>query len=109
MPRLHVLFRCIGEAVCARGLKALMKLVPFGESLYDIAEEAYVRLKRSGEEEEQRQALAAAAGATPEQTRHEAEAVVAEIAATLTRASAWRNCTRAWRAGCEASASPCRT
>ncbi len=81
MARLRVLFRCIGEAVYAKGLKALMSLVPFGESIYDIAEEAYVRLKRSGQDEEQRQALAAAAAATPEEVRREAEAAVAEIAA----------------------------
>jgi serine/threonine protein kinase len=79
MSRIRVLFRCIGEAVYAKGLKALMSLVPFGEAIYDIAEETYVRLKRSGEPDEQRALLAAAAAATSEEARAEAEAVVAEL------------------------------
>ena len=41
MARFAVLFRCIGSALCAKGLKALVGLVPFGESLYDIAEETW--------------------------------------------------------------------
>jgi hypothetical protein len=81
MAKLGVLFRCIGEAVCVKGPRALLSLVPFGDVLYDIAEETYERLKRAASEEEQRAAIAAAAQATPEETRCEAEAAVREIAA----------------------------
>src|SRR5262245_30795882 len=81
MSRMRLFFRCIGEAVCARGLKAVMTLVPFGEAIYEIAEETYRRLKRCAKEGEQVAAVAATAAASPSEARAEAEAVVAEIAA----------------------------
>jgi hypothetical protein len=77
-----VLLRCIGMAVVVKGPRALACQIPFGEVLYDIAEEAYRRLKESGQEEEQTAGIAAAAGATAEEARREAEAAVGEIAAT---------------------------
>jgi serine/threonine protein kinase len=78
MARLRVLLRCIGEAVCVKGPKALFSLVPFGEVLFDIAEEAYRRLRESSQQE-QVAAIAAAAGASTEEARAEAEAAVAEL------------------------------
>src|SRR5262245_45787057 len=76
---LRKLLRCIGEAVCAKGMKALMSLVPFGEAIYDIAGEAYERLKKESREEERTKAIVEAAQATIEQARQEAEAAVREI------------------------------
>jgi serine/threonine protein kinase len=77
---MRMLLRCIGEAVCVKGPKALLSMVPFGEVLYDIAEETYKRFKRASEEE-QRAAIAATAEATGEKVHREAEEVVREIPA----------------------------
>jgi len=46
MAQFAVLFRCIGSALCAKGLKALVGLVPFGESLYEIAEETWKQFRQ---------------------------------------------------------------
>jgi serine/threonine protein kinase len=59
-----------------------MSLVPFGEVLYDIAEETYKRLKSAASEEEQRAAITATAQATVEQVHYEAGEVVREIASS---------------------------
>lgn len=37
MPKFRRFFRCVGEAIMAKGLKGLAGLVPFGEHLWDIA------------------------------------------------------------------------
>jgi serine/threonine protein kinase len=79
MSRLRFFLRCIGEAVCAKGLKALCSLVPMGEAVFEIAEDAYHRIKRNGEEKEQQAALAAVAAAGVEEVRREAAKAVAEI------------------------------
>jgi len=41
MAQFAVLFRCIGSALCSKGIKALVGLVPFAESLFEIAEETW--------------------------------------------------------------------
>src|SRR5262245_14462182 len=76
---LRKFFRCIGEAICAKGMKALMSLVPFGDAIYDIASETYERLKKETRETERTAAVVEAAQATLEQARVEAEAAVREI------------------------------
>jgi hypothetical protein len=45
MPGWRVWLRCIGQAVCAKGPKALLGLVPFGDVLWDVAEDACNRLR----------------------------------------------------------------
>jgi serine/threonine protein kinase len=82
MAKLNVLLRCIGMAVIVKGPRALVGLIPFGEVVYDIAEETWRRLQEAGREPEQVAAIAAAAGATTEEARREAEAVVGELAST---------------------------
>jgi hypothetical protein len=52
--KLRVLFRCIAAAVCFKGPKALLHLVPLGDVVYDIAEAAYLGLKKAASDEEQR-------------------------------------------------------
>jgi serine/threonine protein kinase len=79
MSRLRFFLRCVGEAVCSKGLKALCSLVPMGEAVYEIAEDAYQRLKRGAKEQEQQDAIAAAAAASVEEVRREAAKAVAEI------------------------------
>ena len=37
MASFKILLRSIGEAVCAKGLRALAGAIPFGEVLYDVA------------------------------------------------------------------------
>ena len=52
MARFHQLFRCIGEAVCANGLKALAGLVPMGGVVFEIAENTCQRLRESQQDEQ---------------------------------------------------------
>jgi hypothetical protein len=80
MPRLRILLRCVGQAVCARGLKALVGVLPFGEVLYDVAADALDRLRREAGEEPQA-VLREAAGAAGEEVKREAAAVAEEVAA----------------------------
>ena len=51
MPKIHQLFRCIGEAVCANGIKALAGLVPMGAVVFDIAENTCQRLRESQQDD----------------------------------------------------------
>src|SRR4051812_6465276 len=83
MARLRVLFRCIGEAVLLKGPRALLGMIPFGEGLYDIAEEAWSRVRRAADEAERPALLGAAAQAGPREARAEAEAAVREIKQTM--------------------------
>src|SRR5262245_21125177 len=75
MPGVKQLFRCVGEAVCANGLKALAGLVPLGAALYDIAENACQRLREASQEEHIHALVAAAAVADPDPVRADAQSV----------------------------------
>jgi serine/threonine protein kinase len=77
---LRNLFRCLGQAVCARGLRALVGAIPFGEAVCDIAADAYERLRRESDEEKLA-AVEEAVRASPAEVKHEADAVAAEVAA----------------------------
>jgi serine/threonine protein kinase len=81
MARLKVLFRCIGEAVCAQGLRGLAGVVPFGDVVYDVAREVLERFRRYQEEEHWREALEEAVQAAAQEVREEARAVAHEVAA----------------------------
>jgi hypothetical protein len=51
MSRLRLLFACVAEAVCRKGLKALASLVPFGDAVYEISIETWdLFVKRCQEE-----------------------------------------------------------
>jgi serine/threonine protein kinase len=80
MARLRLLFRCIGEAVCANGLKALAGLVPMGGVIYDVAEDACQRLREAQQEDQIHVLVEAAAAASPSEVKAEAEAVAQEVA-----------------------------
>ena len=71
------LFRCLGEAVCNHGLRALAGLVPFGQVVYEIAGDAFERLRQ----EEDRACLEAAARAAIQDVKEAAWAVVREVCA----------------------------
>jgi serine/threonine protein kinase len=81
MARLKLLFRCIGQAACANGLKALAGLVPLGGVLYEIAENACQRLREEEQDEQLRALMEAAAQAPAEEVKQEALAVAQEVAA----------------------------
>jgi molecular chaperone DnaK len=76
MARFGVLFRCLAEAICARGLRALVGLVPFGDVLFEVASDTLERLRRVQGEGERRAGLEAAAQAPPQQVQQEVAAVV---------------------------------
>jgi hypothetical protein len=57
MARWRVWFECVGKAVCAQGLKALVGLVPLGEALFDIAANALGWLREQRQEEQLRASL----------------------------------------------------
>jgi len=74
--------KCIGQAVVGQGLKPLVSMVPFGESLYAIAADAIDRIKKEQKgEEERRGALQGLAQAPAEEIRQQAQAVAVEVAA----------------------------
>ncbi len=82
MPRFNFFFRCLAETIVAKGLKALAGLVPFGESLYQIAEGVLTRYRAQGKIDEISDDLAATAQASAAEIRHEAEQAVQEVAGT---------------------------
>jgi serine/threonine protein kinase len=81
MAWVSVLFRCVGEAVAAHGLRALAGAVPFGTVVYDVAAGAVERFRWYQREEEARVILQEAVHATLEEAREEARAVAAEVCA----------------------------
>jgi hypothetical protein len=89
MARVKVLFRCIGEAVCAQGLRGLAGIVPFGEVVYDVAREALERFRQYQGEEELREALQEAVQAAVQEVKEEARAVAHEVAAGSGRGRRW--------------------
>jgi serine/threonine protein kinase len=81
MPWLKILFRSIGEAICAKGLRGLAGVVPFGEVLYDVAANALDRLRQQQRADEDRVSLEEAARAAMREIRKEVSLVVAEVCA----------------------------
>src|SRR4051794_17989524 len=80
MPRFKVLLRCVAEAVCANGVRALAGLVPFGDVVYDVARDACERLREHQLEAEVRELIQEAVQASGEEGKQEAAAVVQEVA-----------------------------
>jgi hypothetical protein len=81
IARWAVWLKCIGQAVVNKGLKALVGLVPFGESFYDIAADANERVKREEQrEDERRAALQGLVQAPALEVQQQAEAVAREVA-----------------------------
>jgi serine/threonine protein kinase len=80
MARFRLLLRCIGEAVCANGLRALAGLVPMGGVVYDVAENAYQRLREAQQDEQLRVLVEEAAAASPAEIKAVAESVAQELA-----------------------------
>jgi TPR repeat protein len=81
MARFAVLFRCLGAALCAKGIKALVGVVPFGEALYDVAEETFKQYRQHHQEQALRAELEAAAQASLDEVRQAAGCAVTEVAA----------------------------
>src|SRR4051794_28109123 len=75
------LFRCIGEAFCARGLRVLAEAVPLGGAVYDIAELAWQRYNDAGRDEQVEQLAEAVARASNEEAKQQAQAAVEAVAA----------------------------
>jgi formylglycine-generating enzyme required for sulfatase activity/serine/threonine protein kinase len=76
-----VWLQCLGEAVCARGLRALVGAIPFADAVLDVAGDAVQRLRGRQHEEELRGSLQELAPAPPAAAKAEAEAVAAVAAA----------------------------
>jgi serine/threonine protein kinase len=72
-------FKCVGLAVLAKGLRALAGQVPFGEALWDIAEDACKRLNEKPEQEV-RAEVEAVAQAYLTQVQQAVGTAVAEVA-----------------------------
>src|SRR5215469_10526908 len=81
MRWLPVLLRCIGAAVCAKGVRALAGAVPFGDVVYDVAAESLERFRQERLLFEERACLEEAAQAAVEEVKQEALLVVREVAA----------------------------
>jgi serine/threonine protein kinase len=80
MARFRLLLRCVGEAVCANGIKALAGLVPMGGVIYEVAEYACQRLREAHQEEQMRALVESAALASPAEVKAVAESVAQEVA-----------------------------
>ena len=81
MRWLPVLFRCLGAAVCARGVRALVGAVPFGEVLYDVAADSLERFRQECLLAEQRACLEEVARAAIDEVKDEALRAAHEVAA----------------------------
>src|SRR5262245_46991569 len=79
MGRLRAFFQCLGAAVCNKGLRGLIGAVPFGEAVFDIAADAWERLRRN-HEDEQFAALDEAVRANAVDVKIVADAVAKEVA-----------------------------
>ncbi|MFO0878116.1 MAG: family 16 glycoside hydrolase [Gemmataceae bacterium] len=79
MPGYQILIRCVGEAVAAHGLKCMLGVVPFGERLYEIANDAHNRYKRECNAEESLKQVEAIAQAGLREIRSEARALLDSI------------------------------
>src|SRR5262245_13009404 len=79
MARWKNLLRCIGQALCAKGLRALAGAVPFGESIYEIAEDAIERYRKQGDGD-LRTGLQEVAQVDGGEIKAEAEAVARQVA-----------------------------
>jgi serine/threonine protein kinase len=76
-----LLFRSVGEALCANGLRAVAGAVPFGEVLYDVASGAAERFRQHRVEAKERAALEEALRAGEAEIREEARAIAIEVCA----------------------------
>jgi eukaryotic-like serine/threonine-protein kinase len=80
MRWLPVLFRCVGAAVCARGIRALAGAVPFGEVLYDVAADSLERFRQERLLDAERACLEEAAQAALHEVKEQALLIAHEIA-----------------------------
>jgi serine/threonine protein kinase len=81
MAGLRDFLGCIGEAICANGLKALAGLMPLGGAVYEIAENVWHRLRESKQDKKIQQLVESTAVADAGQVKVEAEALAANLAA----------------------------
>ncbi|NBO93821.1 MAG: hypothetical protein EBV06_16160, partial [Planctomycetia bacterium] len=81
MPVFRRFFRCVGEAIAARGMRCLLGVVPFGEHIYDICSDTLDRMKRESQAEEQRRQFEACIQANLTDIKTEAVAVFQEVRA----------------------------
>ena len=84
MPSFLNLLRCVGKAVVKHGTQALVKLVPFGDALIEIAKDVHeeYRTKHSVSDASLRAELEGLAQASPAEVRRVAEEVASLEAAS---------------------------
>jgi serine/threonine protein kinase len=80
MARWRVWFECLGRAIGAGGLRAVMGAIPLGEAVYDIASNMVEQLRRHGQEDQMRAALQDLAQAPAQQVKQVAEEVSRQVA-----------------------------
>jgi serine/threonine protein kinase len=81
MAWVKLLFRSVGEALCANGLRALAGVVPFGEVVYEVAAKTAERFREYRLEARERAELEAALCASAQEIREEARVVAEEVCA----------------------------
>ncbi|HUR55000.1 MAG TPA: protein kinase, partial [Gemmataceae bacterium] len=77
-----VMMKCIAEAVMAKGVKGLAEVVPGGNYLFEVANEALKRMRERKRATELRAEVLQAAQATNEEAKRIAEQVAREVAAS---------------------------
>lgn len=75
------LFRCVAEAVAAKGFRGLADMVPGGQYLLDVSADAVNRLKKNREREQIREEVGKAARANVEEAKAAAKQVAREVVA----------------------------
>jgi serine/threonine protein kinase len=81
MRWLPVLMRCVGAAVCAKGMRALAGVVPLGEVLYDVAADSWERFREQRILAEERACLEEVARTARAEAKEEALRIAHELVA----------------------------
>jgi len=80
MPGFVLLMRCVGRAAAKNAVRALARLVPFGEAVFDVALDTYDEYCKQQGEDALKDDLAELAQASPTEVRQAAEAIAAQVA-----------------------------
>ena len=76
-----VFLKCMGEAIVAQGMRGLMGLVPMGEQLFKVSQDAIERYRKARRENKMKEDAEALIQASMEDIREDAKRIAREVAA----------------------------
>lgn len=74
-----LLLQCIGEAIVAKGMRGLMGFVPFGELVYDLAEETLARYRNACQDQNLAASVEVVIQAPPAEIKSACEVVTSAL------------------------------